>query len=133
MARKISRRHLAMYIATQLVGGVSRSKLVKQLAAYLVENRRTKELDMILKDIDFYLSEVGIVSANVTSAFSLSAETKKQVEKFIKQQTKGSEITIDELIDPSVIGGVKISLSGFELDQTIAHQLTVLKTRFKKA
>ena len=133
MARKLSRRNLAMYIATQLVGGANRPKLVKQLAAYLVETRRTKELDLIVRDVDYYLTEVGIAGVTVTSAYDLSAKTRKAIEAFVKNQTKSSQVTIDTLIDPSVIGGVKISLSGYELDQTIAHQLTVLKTRFKKA
>ncbi|MFZ2126349.1 MAG: F0F1 ATP synthase subunit delta [Candidatus Microsaccharimonas sp.] len=132
MARKLSRRSLAMYVATQLVAK-NRAKVVKELAAYLVETRRTKELSLIVRDINFYLSEVGITSATVTSAFDLSAETKKAIEKFIATKTKSSEVAIETEIDPTVIGGVKISLPGYELDQTIAHQLTVLKTRFKKA
>jgi F0F1-type ATP synthase delta subunit len=132
MSRKLSRRSLAMYIATQLVGG-DRTKVVKELAAYLVDTRRTKELSLIIRDINFYLSEVGITSATVTSAYDLSAETKKAIEKFIALRTKSSEVAIETEIDPAVIGGVKISLPGYELDQTIAYQLTALKTRFKKA
>jgi F-type H+-transporting ATPase subunit delta len=132
MARKISRRSLAMYVATNLINQ-RRAVVVKQLAAYLVETRRTKELDMIVRDINFYLSEVGITSATLTSAYDLSAETKKAIEKFIVQKTKSSEVAIETRVDPNVLGGIKISLPGYELDQTIAHQLTVLKTRFKKA
>jgi F0F1-type ATP synthase delta subunit len=132
MARKISRRSLAMYVATNLINQ-RRAVVVKQLAASLVETRRTKELDMIVRDINFFLSEVGITSATITSAYDLSTETKKAIEKFIVAKTKSSEVAIEAQVDPTVLGGVKISLPGYELDQTIAHQLTVLKTRFKKA
>lgn len=132
MAHKISRRSLAMYVATNLINR-RRAVVIKQLAAYLVESRRTKELDMIIRDINFYLSEVGITSATITSAYDLSAETKKAIEKYIVAKTKSSEVAIETQVDPTVLGGVKISLPGYELDQTIAHQLTVLKTRFKKA
>jgi F0F1-type ATP synthase delta subunit len=132
MARKISRRSLAMYVATNLINQ-RRAVVVKQLAAYLVETRRTKELDMIVRDINFYLSEVGITSATLTSAYDLSTETKKAIEKFIVQKMKSSEVAIETRVDPTLLGGIKISLPGYELDQTIAHQLTVLKTRFKKA
>lgn len=133
MAQKLSRRNLALYVATQLVSDEDHSKLIKQLAAYLVETRRTKELELIVRDVNFYLSEVGIVKATVTSAFDLTAETKKAITAFIKKEMKSSEVALDTLIDPSVLGGVKISLSGYELDRTVAHQLTTLKTRFKKA
>jgi F0F1-type ATP synthase delta subunit len=88
---------------------------------------------MIVRDINFFLSEVGITSATITSAYDLSTETKKAIEKFIVAKTKSSEVAIEAQVDPTVLGGVKISLPGYELDQTIAHQLTVLKTRFKKA
>lgn len=132
MARKLSRRSLAMYVATNLINK-KRAKVVKELAAYLVETRRTKELNLIVSDVNYYLSEVGITSATVTSAFDLSAETKKAIEKFIATKTKSSEVTVETRVDPAVLGGVKISVPGYELNQTIAHQLTVLKTRFKKA
>lgn len=132
MARKLSRRSLAMYVATQLVSK-KRAKVVKELAAYLVETRRTKELTLIVRDINFYLSEVGITSATVISAFDLSAETKKAIEKFIAEKTKSTEVALETEVDPTVLGGVRIAVPGYELNQTIAHQLTVLKTRFKKA
>jgi len=132
MARRLSRRSLALYVADNLAKG-SKTPVVKQLAGYLVESRRTKELDLIVRDVEFFLSQKGIVSATVTSAFDLSAETKKAIEQLIKSQTKATKIDLASQIDPSVIGGVKINLPGYELDQTIAHQLTVLKTRFKKA
>jgi F0F1-type ATP synthase delta subunit len=132
MARKLSRRSLAMYVASQLVNK-QRAKVVKELAAYLVESRRTKELSLIIRDINFYLSKVGITSATLTSAFDLSAETKKAIEAFIAKKTKSSEVAIETHVDPTVIGGVKINFPGYELNQTIAHQLSVLKTRFKKA
>ncbi len=132
MARRLSRRSLALYVADNLSKG-SKAPVIKHLAGYLVESRRTKELDLIVRDVVFFLSQKGMVSATVTSAFDLSTETKKAIEQLIKSQTKATKIDLSSQIDPSVLGGVKISLPGYELDQTIAHQLTVLKTRFKKA
>lgn len=132
MARKLSRRSLALYVADGLTPARRRTT-IGQLAAYLVENRRTKELDLIVRDVAYFLSQKGTTSATVTSAFDLNAETKAAITAFIKDKTNSSQVSLDSLIDPSVIGGVKISLPGYELDQTISHKLTVLKTRFKKA
>ncbi|MFZ3009735.1 MAG: F0F1 ATP synthase subunit delta [Candidatus Microsaccharimonas sp.] len=133
MARKLSRRSLALYVADQLVTQPNHNAVVKRLAGYLVESRRTKELDIIVKDIDYYLSEKGIMNTVVTSAFDIGQETKKAIEQFVLKQTNANTIALSNEVDPTVIGGVRISLPGRELDQTIAHQLTVLKTRFKKA
>jgi F0F1-type ATP synthase delta subunit len=120
-------------MTTALLSGTQRSLVIKQLAAYLVESRRTKELDLIIRDVNYMLSQQGVVSATLTSAFALTAETQKAIERFIVAKTKASKLSIDTQIEPKVLGGVKISLPGSELDQTIAHQLTALKTRFKKA
>ena len=133
MPGRLSRRAMAEYIATGLIDGKSKKALLAQLAAYLVETRRTKELELIVRDIEFYLSEKGVVQATITSAFDLTAETKKALEAFVKSETKASTVTVTNIVEPTVLGGVKISIPGRELDQTVAHQLTVLKTRYKKA
>lgn len=132
MAR-LSRRSIATYVADQLLEGANQKKLLQQLAAYLVDTRRTNELTLIERDIQYYLSEKGSVSGVITTASTLTAETKKAVEKYIKQQTGAKTVSLDSFIDPSVIGGVKVSIPGRELDATVSRSLTILKTRFKKA
>lgn len=133
MARRLSRRALATYMADALVEGKHRSTVIKQLAAYLLLTRRTDELDLIVRDVSYLLSQQGIISATVTSAFELETETKTAIKQLIAAETKATQVSIDTVIEPSVLGGVKINVPGAELDQTITHQLTVLKTRFKKA
>ena len=129
---KLSRRAIATYVAEQLTNGDSK-KVIVQLAAFLVDTRRTKELSLIVRDIQFYLAEAGSVSGVITTATALSTETKKAIETYIKNQTGATTVALDSLIDPSVIGGVKVSIPGRELDATVSRSLTVLKTRFKKA
>lgn len=132
MARKLSRRSLAEYIAEGVVTP-RRAQVIKQLAAYLVDTRRTDEVDLIVRDAAYYLSQKGIVGARVVSAFDLSAETKKVITEFVTAQTKASTVTLDTMIDATVLGGVKITIPGYEFDHTVRQQLTALKTRFKKA
>lgn len=133
MPGRLSRRSMAEYIAEGIVEGKNKTKLFKQLAAYLVEERRTKEVDLVVRDIEWQLAEKGYVQATITSAFDLTAQTQKALQAFVKSETKATQVSIDTKLDPKVIGGVKISVPGREIDQTVAHQLTVLKTRFKKA
>ncbi len=130
MAR-MSRRALSTHIADELIAGADQKKLVLQLAAYLVETRRTKELGLIIRDIQFYLAEAGFVSGIITTATTLTADTKKAVETYIKKSTGANTVALDSFIDPSVIGGVKVSIPGRELDATVSRSLTNL--RFKKA
>lgn len=132
MAR-LSRRSIAEYIADALMDGTTpKNILLKELAALLIDAKRTKELDLIIKDIEYRLADKGVMHATVVSAHELTVETKKALEAFVKQETTATTVSLSSMIEPAVIGGVKISIPGRELDQTIARQLTVLKTRFKK-
>jgi F0F1-type ATP synthase, delta subunit (mitochondrial oligomycin sensitivity protein) len=133
MARKISRRSLALYVATHLASGKPQKEIALQLGAYLVSTRRTKELDSIIRDIQFYLADHGHIAGSITSAHELSASTMKAIESFAKDKTGAKHVSFDRSIDESLIGGVKIEIPGYELDSTVARQLTILKTRYKKA
>ena len=130
---RLSRRAIATYVAEQLTSETDHTKVILQLAAYLVDTRRTKETSLIVRDIQFYLAEAGSVSGVITTATTLSAETKKAIENHIKLQTSARTVALDSVIDPSIIGGVKVSIPGRELDATVSRSLTILKTRFKKA
>lgn len=133
MARRLSRRAMAEYMAAVILSGEKSGPAVKRLAGYLVDSGRTRELTLILRDVAYLLSQQGIVNATVTSARELEAETLRAIERFIAASTKASKVSVDTVLEPAVLGGVKLSLPGKELDQTIAAQLTILKTRYKKA
>jgi len=133
MARKLSRRALALHVATHLVNGKPQKEIARQLAAYLIWTRRTKELSLIVRDVQFYLAEHGHIAGTVTSARELSASALKEIQSFTKDKTGAKNISLDTAIDESLIGGIKLEIPGYELDSTIARQLNVLKTRYKKA
>lgn len=131
MARRVSRRQLAVYVANQLQAG-KRAEALRQLAAYLIDTRRTKELEVIVRDIVYQLAKQGTVHATVVSAFELGEDAKKAVKELIKEQTGATRLSLESVIDETVLGGLKISIPGKELDTTIAHHLTTLRTTAKK-
>lgn len=133
MGRRLSRRALAHYVADGVASKASAKETIQQLAAYLVESRRTKELDLIVRDVATILAEEkGIMTGTLTSAFELSQEAKKAIETFVAKETGATHISLAEEIDASLVGGYKVALPGHEIDHSIAHQLTTLKTRLKK-
>ena len=133
MARKLSRRAIAEHIADRLLAGDAQQTLVAQLAAYLIETRRTNEINLMVRDIQYQLAAKGQLAGVVTSAFELSDATKKAIELFVKDETNASQVHLDTVVDPSVLGGIRLSLPGKEMDTTISRKLTLLKTRYKKA
>lgn len=130
---KLSRRAVTEYIAEQLLAGAPQRKLIEQLAAYLIESRRTKELNLMVRDIQYYLADKGHVSGTVTTAFELSQATKDALTAFAKAETNATKVNLDTIVDPTVLGGMKISIPGKELDTTVSRKITLLKTRYTKA
>lgn len=133
MARKLSRRAVANYVASRLIAGDDRTKLARLVAAYLIDTKRTHDITRLLSDIAAALADQGYVNGVVTVAHELSAEVRRDVERFAKQKTGAAHVMLSTKVDPSVLGGFRLSLPGRELDTTISHQLATLKTRYKKA
>lgn len=124
-ASTISQRRLAAYVAGQLLASGDKKRLIKELAAYLIETGRVRDLNQVVAAIEEALASRGAVVATVTTARPLSPENKQAI---VKQFTPtGTKLYIREQIDLSVIGGFKIELPGSQFDGTVIHKLTTLK------
>jgi len=132
MPAKLSRRKISNYMADQFVSGGDSGLLVKQLAAYLIDNNQTKELELIVRDIEYELQVRGTILARVTTRFDLADSVKSEIKKMIQQKTDSKTIVFKEIIDPKIIAGIKIDLPGKQLDATVARRLTRLRTNYKK-
>ncbi|TAL15054.1 hypothetical protein EPN95_00930 [Patescibacteria group bacterium] len=132
MAIRVSRRKISNYIADQIAAGHEGKKLIQELAAFLIDTRRVKELELVVRDIEYELTSRGIVLAWVSSAHDLTSATKIAITKLIKDRTDAKNVELQELIDPALLGGIKIDLPGQQLDMTIARRLTQLRTNVKE-
>ena len=124
-ASTISQRRLAAYVAGQLLASGDKKRLIKELAAYLIETGRVRDLNQAVAAIEEALASRGAVVATVTTARPLSPENKQAIVKHFTPT--GTKLYIREQIDPSVIGGFKIELPGSQFDGTVIHKLTTLK------
>lgn len=122
----LSRRQLANYTAEQLLTG--RHEVVDELAAYLLETRRTKELDMLVMDIEAVLLERGVIVADVSSARFLSATAKDEVASTLRRAFQAQELHMREHVEPSLLGGVMVRTADHEFDGTLRKTLNQLKT-----
>ncbi len=132
MAIRLSRRKITSYIADQLAAGRETQQLILELAAFLIDSGRTKEIELIVGDVEYELKNRGIVLARVTSAFDLATATQTAITKLIKEQTNARSVELEQFVDPTVLGGVRIDLPGLQLDTTIIRRLTTLRTNLKK-
>lgn len=124
MATKISRRKLADYAARELVAG--HAKVMNELAAYLVSERRTKEAELLVRDIEAALAARGEMVADVTTARELTLEARDALKQFIASTSGAKKVTLRESIDPSVIGGARVATPSMLFDGTVASKLEKL-------
>lgn len=128
MPVRLSRRKITEYVADQIVAGAHQKDIVTSLAALLIDTGRVSELELIVRDIDYQLSVRGIVLATVISAYALGDVTKKAIRSMITDATGATTIELEEHIDPSVLGGVRIDIPGRQRDDTITRRLHLLTT-----
>ncbi len=125
MALRLSRRKIAAYVADKLVAGDKPAAALKEAAAYLLETGRTREQELLVRDIEDALAQRGVVVADVTSARALSGGIKAEIAKLVG----GKSLQLRERIDPSVLGGVRINVPGKQFDGTVRRKLTQLKAK----
>lgn len=125
MAARVSRRKIALYVTQQLLAGAKQKAVMKEVAAFLVDTRRTRELGLVIRDIEGELAAHGIVVADVLSAYPLADELKKEVARLVDAK----DLQLRETIDPSVLGGMRVSVPGKRFDSTIRHKLEALKAK----
>ena len=125
MAIRLSRRKIADYAADQLLAGVATPSVLREVAAYLVDARRTRELTLLVRDIEGALAARGHVVADVASAHPLSTTLKAEIAKL----TGGSSVQLRESVEPTLLGGIRIDIPGKRFDGTIRRKLTALRAQ----
>lgn len=123
MAEKLSHTKIARYAVRQLQAG--NGEVLREIAAYLLDERRLHETDLIIRAILEECERIGTVLADVTTIETLSDDMKAQIQKL----TGASSLEIREHIDPSVLGGIRIETPTKRFDATFARTLSQLRER----
>ncbi len=120
---RLSRRKIAAYFASELLDG---NDVTEQLAAFLVETKRIREAEVIIRDIVAALADRGVLLADITGSRDLTADTEQTITAYLKQKTGAEEVHIRQQTDPYLLGGVRIETPGYQLDTTLRNRLNQL-------
>ena len=122
MART-SRRRLAEYVAERLVA--DDGSVIAELAALIITERREREIELIVRDIEDSLARRGVLVATVETATQLTDSVRAEIVKLLD----ASEVKLREIVAPELIGGVRVRTPGAVLDGTIVQKLHTLKSK----
>lgn len=127
---KAPRTRLARLVADQtLKQGVSK-RFDREIAAYLLSEGRTNELDSLLRDVMNDWAEAGHVEVTARSAYPLTPAIQADIRREVKKVHPGAkQIVINEVVDPAIVGGVRLNLPNRQLDLSIRSKLN----RFKQS
>lgn len=126
MAERFSRTALARYVA-----GSSKptTELASEIAAFLIENGKTSDLDSLMRDVmEIRGQEDGVVELTAESAYPLSQDLEDQIKSVAKKiYPNAREIVIHHELNKQVIGGVRLQFANASLDLTIESKLHTLR------
>lgn len=122
MQAKLSRRKIADYVATSIANGGDVNEVLKQVAAYLLEARRTREVELVIRAIEGTLAERSIVVGTVTTARPLDTTLRESVKALIAAKS----VYLREVVNPAVLGGVLVETPGKKFDATIQRKILAL-------
>lgn len=104
--------------------GVAPERLGQTLAAYLVAERRTGELEVLARIMTELRAKQGTHEALVSSAFPVNDSLRVAIDELIRsRQTGVKTVVINERQDRSAIGGLRVETNELLLDATISNKL----------
>ncbi|MFK5958415.1 MAG: ATP synthase F1 subunit delta [Lutibacter sp.] len=107
------------------------SSLTIGLINLLIDNKRLAILSYVAKKYTVLFDNLkGIEVAKVTTAFPLSDALNKKVLSKVKEIT-GKEATIENVINPNIIGGFILRIGDIQYDASVANKLQGLKRQFE--
>ena len=120
----VKRSELAEAILAILDKGSSQKKTAQAVASYLIENRRSKELHSLLRDLEeIRYKKDGSLEVTAVSATPLTTEAKQKIKSLFDAQ----QISIHEEINKEVLGGVKVRALDKVADFSVQARLRKLR------
>lgn len=105
-------------------------KVTSTFIEILIRKRREEHLHGIAcAYIDIYHKSTGQKIAQIVSAIELDESIKQRLVQLLSEQLS-SEIILEEKVDPSIIGGLIVSVEGFKYDDSIKKKIQNLQKEF---
>jgi F-type H+-transporting ATPase subunit delta len=103
------------------------------LAKLLIESNRVREISAIADEYEA-LADVaaGRVRATVTTAIELTAHDRDRISDELSKRL-GKEVSLKVVVDPGILGGLKLQYGDHLVDASVATRLQQLRRRLAEA
>lgn len=111
-------------LALKQSSGIDRKRLARDIAGYLIAERRTRELNSLLRDIeDLEYRKNGVLEITATAARPLSAKAKAEIAKLFDAK----QVRLHEEINNETLGGVRVRALDKVVDLSVQARLQRLR------
>lgn len=125
---KTSRTRIARIIADRTLSSGADAIYVRELAAFLLSEHRVGELNSLLRDVQADWAASGYVEVLAASAHPLADAVRADIKSQIATlYPNAKQIIVTEVLDPEVVGGVRLSLANQQLDLSVEAKLNKFK------
>jgi F-type H+-transporting ATPase subunit delta len=129
VARALTNPTIATEQRMAIVSDVFDGSEATNLAKLLIESDRVRDVGAIADEFQRLADEAaGRVRATVTTAVELSSKDRDRVAEELSKRL-GREIHLDVLVDPAILGGLKLQYGDRLVDASVATRLQQLRRR----
>jgi F-type H+-transporting ATPase subunit delta len=129
VARVLTNPTIATEQRMALVSDLFESGEATNLAKLLIESDRVRDVEAIEAEFQRLADEAGgRVRATVTTAVELSSNDRDRVAEELSRRL-GKEVHLDVLVDPGILGGLKLQYGDRLVDASVATRLQQLRRR----
>lgn len=123
-----SRQNMVSVLGKKTMQISDPKQLANEIASFLIDERLGDSCESIMRDVMQYRADHGLVEATAVSAYPLNAQVLSDVESIIYEQyPNASSVIINQKVDTTLIGGVRIDLPNQQLDLSTRAQLNKFK------
>jgi F-type H+-transporting ATPase subunit delta len=129
VARALTNPTIATEQRMAIVSDLFDGREATNLAKLLVESDRVRDVGAVADEFQRLADEAaGRVRATVTTAVELSSKDRDRVAEELSKRL-GREIHLDVLVDPAILGGLKLQYGDRLVDASVATRLQQLRRR----
>jgi F-type H+-transporting ATPase subunit delta len=118
----------AIYEAAGKKEGKDLDAVLAHAVEILSEKHFLGKKDEVLEKLQEIIDQKeGVIRARIESATPLFKTTLASIEKELKKRYGAEEVRLEESINPSYLGGIKIRVGDEVIDLTLAHKINQLQ------
>ncbi len=123
----------ALFELTQEASAAQAKDIAVKFLTDLKNQNMLSKVEAVLKEYAVLSDKAnGIVRATITSVQKLSKASLEEASQIVLKRLGGEKVLWTEIIDPSVLGGVRINCGDLIIDMSLANRLADLKAHINE-